>query len=139
MTVEATIQTELIPRQGLELGRIHQGDCIDLMQELQPGTIDLVFADPPFNIGYDYDAYHDRQDDEEYIAWSRAWIAEVHRVLKPGGTFWLAIGDEYAAELKVAAEHQVGFFTRSWVIWYYTFGVNCSRNSRAHTFTCFIS
>src|SRR6185295_19015422 len=47
--------------------------------------------------------------------------------------FWLSIGDEFAAELKVAAEHQVGFATRSWVVWYYTFGVNCTRKfSRSH-------
>ena len=36
-------------------------------------------------------------------------MAEVHRVLKPGGTFWLSIGDEFAAELKVAAEHKSDF------------------------------
>ena len=59
----------------LELGRIHQGDCLDLMRQIESGTIDLVFADPPFNIGYQYDQYHDEQDDEEYVAWSRAWMA----------------------------------------------------------------
>ena len=103
------------------------------MRQIEAGTIDLVFADPPFNIGYEYDEYHDRQEDEAYLAWSRQWMDEVHRVLKPGGTFWLAIGDEYAAELKVAAEHKIGFTTRSWVVWYYTFGVNCTRKfSRSH-------
>ncbi len=128
-----TVQTELLPVSTLELGHIHQGDCIKLMQQLDSGTIDLVFADPPFNIGYEYDQYHDQQEDEEYIAWSRTWMEEVHRILKPGGTFWLAIGDEYAAELKVDAEHKIGFTTRSWVVWYYTFGVNCKRKfSRSH-------
>jgi site-specific DNA-methyltransferase (adenine-specific) len=103
------------------------------MQQMEASSIDLAFADPPFNIGYEYDQYHDRQDPDDYVAWSRAWIGEVHRVLKPGGTFWLAIGDEFAAELKVAAQHQVGFATRSWVVWYYTFGVNCTRKfSRSH-------
>ena len=103
------------------------------MRQIEAGTIDLAFADPPFNIGYSYDEYHDRQDDDEYVAWSRAWIAEIHRVLKPNGSFWLAIGDEFAAELKVAAQHQVGFATRSWVVWYYTFGVNCTKKfSRSH-------
>jgi site-specific DNA-methyltransferase (adenine-specific) len=128
-----SVETDVLPPSTLEIGKIHLGDCIDLMRQMEPGTIDLVFADPPFNIGYDYDAYHDRQDADEYVAWSRAWIAEIHRVLKPSGTFWLAIGDEFAAELKVAAQHQVGFTTRSWVVWYYTFGVNCTRKfSRSH-------
>jgi site-specific DNA-methyltransferase (adenine-specific) len=58
----------------------------------------------------------------------------VHRCLKNDGTFWLAIGDEYAAELKVAAQRDLGFHCRSWVVWYYTFGVNCARGfSRSHT------
>jgi site-specific DNA-methyltransferase (adenine-specific) len=128
-----SLETELVPPSSLETGQIHQGDCIDLMGQIEAGSIDLVFADPPFNIGYSYDEYHDRQDADEYVAWSRSWISEVHRVLKPSGTFWLAIGDEFAAELKVAAQHQVGFATRSWVVWYYTFGVNCTKKfSRSH-------
>jgi site-specific DNA-methyltransferase (adenine-specific) len=127
------VQTELLPVSALELGKIHQGNCLELMQRIDSGTIDLVFADPPFNIGYQYDQYHDRQEDEAYITWSRTWMEEVHRILKPGGTFWLAIGDEYAAELKVDAEHKIGFSTRSWVVWYYTFGVNCTKKfSRSH-------
>jgi site-specific DNA-methyltransferase (adenine-specific) len=117
----------------LASGKIHQGDCIDLMQRLDSASIDLVFADPPFNIGYEYDQYDDRQDDQKYLDWCQAWMKEVHRILKPSGTFWLAIGDEYAAELKVAAQREIGFTTRSWVIWYYTFGVNCKNKfSRSH-------
>jgi DNA modification methylase len=114
------------------LGRIHHGDCIAGMNGLPAGSIDLVFADPPFNIGYDYDVYHDAKDYNEYLSWSRQWIGAVHRVLKPDGTFWLAIGDEYAAELKIESQ-KLGFHIRSWVIWYYTFGVNCkTKFSRSH-------
>jgi DNA modification methylase len=128
-----SVESEAAPVRTLELGRIHQGDCLELMRQIESGTIDLVFADPPFNIGYEYDEYHDRHADEDYIEWSRQWMEEVHRVLKPGGTFWLAIGDEYAAELKVDAEHKIGFAMRSWVVWYYTFGVNCTKKfSRSH-------
>ncbi len=55
------------------------------------------------------------------------------RVLKPDGTFWLAIGDEYAAELKVMLQREHRLFCRSWVVWYYTFGVNCKMKfSRSH-------
>jgi site-specific DNA-methyltransferase (adenine-specific) len=114
------------------LGRIHQQDCIAGMESLPAGSVDLAFADPPFNIGYDYDVYHDRQEHEDYLAWSRRWIGAVHRVLKADGTFWLAIGDEYAAELKLLSQ-EIGFHSRSWVIWYYTFGVNCkTKFSRSH-------
>ncbi|MCA9258064.1 MAG: site-specific DNA-methyltransferase [Planctomycetales bacterium] len=116
---------------------IHQGDCIALMQQIDDASVDLAFADPPFNIGYEYDKYDDRQDDEKYLDWCEQWIGEIHRILKPTGTFWLAIGDEYAAELKVAAQRKIGFHTRGWVVWYYTFGVNCRRKfnrSHAHLF-----
>jgi len=54
-------------------------------------------------------------------------------VLKPKGTCWLAIGDEYAAELKLILQREHGLSCRSWVVWYYTFGVNCKNKfSRSH-------
>src|SRR6056297_1746554 len=103
--------------------RVHQGDCVKRLSQLSAGSIDLVFADPPFNIGYEYDVYDDQQSADKYLDFCEQWIKGVHRVLKDDGTFWLAIGDEYAAELKVLSQ-QLGFHCRSWVIWYYTFGVN---------------
>lgn len=119
------------------LNRIVVGDCLRGLRKLPDGVVDLVFADPPFNIGYQYDAYEDRLPVDEYLEWSRTWMKEVKRVLKPNGTFWLAIGDERAAELKVLATRDLGFACRSWVIWYYTFGVHCEAKfarSHAHLF-----
>jgi DNA modification methylase len=118
------------------LNTIIQGDCVKSLSDLPAGCVDLAFADPPFNIGYEYDVYHDKKGRDEYLGWTRKWIDQVYRVLKPSGTFWLAIGDEYAAEMKVLAQN-IGFTTRSWVIWYYTFGVNCTHKftrSHAHLF-----
>ncbi len=152
-------------------------DCLRGLAAMEPGSVDLAFADPPFNIGYEYDEYDDRQDHEKYLAWSRDWFRAVYRVLKPNGAFWLAIGDEYAAELKLIAQNAYpgltlldddaaqsapsapspkrsrkkktngdappppttlcGFHCRSWVIWYYTFGVHCTHKftrSHAHVF-----
>lgn len=117
----------------LPLNTIHRMDCIQAMQQFDEGSVDLAFADPPFNIGFEYDVYSDKKDSQTYLDWSKEWISGVHRVLKPNGTFWLAIGDDYAAELKVLSQ-QIGFHCRSWVIWYYTFGVNCKyKFSRSHT------
>lgn len=116
--------------------KILNGDCIKGMQKLEEGSVDLAFADPPFNIGYDYDVYDDKVDHQLYIDWCGEWIKGVHRALKPDGSFWLAIGDEYAAELKLESQ-KIGFHCRSWVIWYYTFGVNCKNKftrSHAHLF-----
>jgi len=117
--------------------QIRHGDCIEGLKSLADGSIDLAFADPPFNIGYQYDVYQDNLENDEYLTWTRDWMSEVKRVLKEDGTFWLAIGDEYAAELKVMMQRELGFTCRSWVIWYYTFGVNCTKKfnrSHAHLF-----
>ncbi len=112
-------------------------DCIEGMRKLEDGVIDLAFADPPFNIGYKYDVYRDRKDSDDYVDWCQSWIGEVVRLLKDDGTFWLAIGDEYAAELKVLMQREFRLVCRSWVLWYYTFGVNCKNKfnrSHAHLF-----
>jgi len=113
---------------------LNNEDCIAGLKKIAAGVVDLAFADPPFNIGYEYDEYDDALESEKYLDWSRQWLGEVHRVLKPNGTFWLAIGDEYAAELKVMLTKELKMTCRSWVVWYYTFGVNCAANfSRSHT------
>lgn len=111
---------------------IYHKDCIEGMWSMDGNSIDLIFADPPFNIGYKYDTYIDNLTPEQYLAWTLQWLLSAHAVLKPKGTIWVACGDEYAAELKVAASEF--YYMRSWVIWYYTFGVNCVNNfSRSHT------
>jgi len=118
----------------VEENTLVQGDCIAGLGQLPEASVDLVFADPPFNIGYKYDTYDDRKAADEYLEWSRRWGQAVKRALKPHGTFWLAIGDDFAAELKVMFQKDLGFRCRSWVIWYYTFGVNCKKKfSRSHT------
>ncbi len=121
----------------MDLDRIHNVDCVKGLAGLPEGSVDLAFADPPFNIGYDYDVYDDKRATDDYLAWSRTWIEGISRVLKPNGTFWLAIGDEYAAEFKVLCTRELGLHCRSWVIWFYTFGVHCKHKftrSHAHLF-----
>jgi site-specific DNA-methyltransferase (adenine-specific) len=110
------------------------GDCLEGLRQLPTGCVQLVFADPPYNIGYDYDVYEDRKSTEEYLDWCAAWGREVVRVLDPTGSFWLAMGDEYAAELKILFHRQLGLHLVNWVIWYYTFGVHCQKKfARSHT------
>ena len=46
----------------MDCNLLHQGDCVEGLGKLEPASVDLAFADPPFNIGYDYDVYDDRRD-----------------------------------------------------------------------------
>ena len=118
----------------MDLDKLYNRDCIKGMAGIPPESIDLAFADPPFNIGYDYDVYKDRLKADKYLAWTQTWGQALVRTLKPTGTFWLAIGDDFAAELKLLFQRDLDLVCRSWVIWYYTFGVNCKQKfSRSHT------
>jgi site-specific DNA-methyltransferase (adenine-specific) len=118
----------------MELDKLYNEDCIRGMSRIPEGSVDLAFADPPFNIGYKYDVYEDRMAADKYLAWTKDWGHALVRTLKPNGTFWLAIGDDFAAELKLLFQRELGLYSRSWVVWYYTFGVNCKyKFSRSHT------
>jgi DNA modification methylase len=118
----------------MELDKLYNGDCISGMAQIPQGSVDLAFADPPFNIGYKYDVYEDKLAADQYLNWTKEWGKALVRTLKPDGTFWLAIGDDFAAELKLLFQRELGLCCRSWVIWYYTFGVNCKyKFSRSHT------
>jgi site-specific DNA-methyltransferase (adenine-specific) len=83
-------QVLLAPVYSTALGNLYHADCEDLLAELPAESLDLVFADPPFNLGKDYGGTSDDDmDDVEYLDWCERWIEEVERVLKPGGTFFL--------------------------------------------------
>jgi site-specific DNA-methyltransferase (adenine-specific) len=117
-----------------EVNQIVCGDSIKVLNEGPEGWVDLVFADPPFNIGYLYHGYDDRRKTEDYLKFSEDWMRAVHRALKPTGSFYLAIGDDYAADLCVIARRQIGFNLRNWIIWHYTFGQQPRfKFARSHT------
>lgn len=118
------------------MNTIFTGDCLRHLARMEAGCVDLAFADPPFNIGYEYDLYDDRQSRGDYLSWTERWLAAVKRVLKPTGSIWVAIGDEYAAEIKVRLD-AMGMTMRNWIVWHYTFGVHCTKKfnrSHAHVF-----
>ncbi len=116
------------------MNQILYGDCVEILRGEDEPFADLIFADPPFNIGYKYDHYHDRRKSEKYLAWTRDWIRACVHVLKPQGSFYIAIGDEYAAQVKLMAEGEFGLTLRNWIIWHYSFGQQTkSKFARAHT------
>jgi len=125
------------PRNGL-----HQGDCLELMASWDEDAVDLIFADPPYNIGWSYDQYDDNRSDEEYVNWTQQWIDACTRLLKPTGSFYILIGDEYAAETRLylkELQKEGRLLFRNWIIWHYSFGQRCVakfNRSHAHLFYC---
>jgi len=115
------------------INEVIEGDSLELMKLIPNNSIDLVFADPPYNIGIKYDMYKDNRPKSEYLEWSKNWIGHTYNILKDTGSFFLAICDEYVAELNIIAKDE-GFIQRNWIIWHYTFGQSQRKKfSRAHT------
>ena len=115
------------------LNKIICGDCIEVLGKVTEPFAELIFADPPFNIGYKYDKYYDNVKKKNYIAWTKDWMAACKKILKPHGSFYIAIGDDYAANVKIIAD-ELGLFMRNWIIWHYTFGQQMKNKfARSHT------
>lgn len=127
-------------KQGEFINKVITGDCLKVLPKMRAGSVDLIFADPPFNIGYDYRGeYDDNLKHEAYVDWCGEWISACRRVLKPNGAMFIAIGDEYAAELKIRATKELDepLHLRNWIIWHYRFGQNTRTKfarSHAHIF-----
>jgi len=96
-------------------GEIWIGDAIAWLRTLDTESVDLIFADPPYNIKKaEWDVF---ESQEQYVEWSLQWIQEAARVLKPTGTLYICGFSEIIADLKLPASR---FFKGCrWLIWHY--------------------
>ena len=109
---------------------ILEGDCIEVMQALPAGRIDLVFADPPYNLQLkgelwrpnltQVDAVDDAWDHfdsfEAYDAFTRAWLSASRRLLKPDGSLWV-IGSYHNIYRVGSILQDLGFWILNDVVW----------------------
>ena len=93
------------------------------MKELEDNTVDIIIADPPYNIGKDFGNNSDKQDMDKYLIWCDEWIKECIRVLKPTGTLYIYGFSEILAFIRVRININV-----RWIIWHYTNKVTPSLN-----------
>jgi len=87
------------------------------MRRLPAGSVDLAFADPPFNLGKRYGVYDDRRDVREYFAWCEAWLREMARVLKPTGSLFVYNIPRSAIRYAALLETIPGLRFRHWIAW----------------------
>jgi site-specific DNA-methyltransferase (adenine-specific) len=71
--------------------QILQGDCRALLPTLNAASVDVVVTSPPYNIGLDYTAYHDKRSEAEYLDWMVDIATEIRRVMRPDASFFLNI------------------------------------------------
>ncbi len=119
-----------VARPDLPLGRILDGDCVEAMRSLPDASIDCIFADPPYNLqlggdlsrpdGSHVDAVTDHWDQFDsfaaYDKFSREWLTEARRVLKPNGALWV-IGSYHNIFRLGAMLQDMGFWILNDVVW----------------------
>lgn len=107
------------------------GDCLDLLKSLPDGCVDLVITSPPYNIGKEYET---TRDVDVYLDWCTAWIAQLHRVTKAGGAFWLNLGylelpgRAKAIPIPYLLWNRVPFHLLQEIVWHYGAGVASRRS-----------
>jgi len=118
------------PADGLPLGQILQDDCVAAMARLPDASIDMIFADPPYNLQLGGDLFRpeggrvDAVDDDwdkfdtfqSYDDFTRAWLGEARRILKPNGTLWV-IGSYHNIYRVGAALQDAGYWILNDIIW----------------------
>jgi site-specific DNA-methyltransferase (adenine-specific) len=106
-----------MPKQVLqtEFGVLYQEDCLDVLRSLDDGSVDLVFADPPFNLDKQYGGnIDDRRPEDQYLEWCRSWIKESVRVVGSGGSIWLYNLPKWNIEIGHTL-NEMGMTFRHWV------------------------
>ncbi len=110
-------------------GKLFQGDSIEWLKSLESETIDLIIADPPYNIKKaEWDKF---ESQEHYIEWSMQWIKEASRVLKKSGSLYVCGFSEVLADLKHPSMRY--FKACRWLIWHYKNKANLGKDwGRSH-------
>lgn len=109
--------------------RVIWGDVIEaLRSHVADGSVDLVFADPPYNIGKDFHGCKDKwASDEEYLHWCRAWIDLCVQKLKPAGSFYLMASTQCMPFLDIYVRSHLKIMSR--IVWFYdSSGVQAKRH-----------
>ena len=110
-------------------GKLFLGDSAGWLASLETASVDLIVADPPYNIKKaDWDNF---ESQEAYIAWSLRWITEASRVLNPAGSLYICGFSEILADLKHPASRY--FHSCRWLVWHYRNKANLGQDwGRSH-------
>jgi len=100
---------------------VYVGDNRQVLKQLPQGSVDMIFADPPFNWDVNYDKWDDDLPREDYLGFTRQWLDACIGVLAEHGSIWVNIPDDTAAEVVTHLKAQ-GLAMINWCIWHFRFG-----------------
>ena len=113
----------------IETNKIHYGDCIKQMQKLENDSIDLIIADPPYNLNKDFGNSSDNWNDVDgWIKWSQKWLDVAITKLKPTGSIFIYGIHHYLCHLHVYL-YQKDLKYRRQIIWHYENNFSGYKNS----------
>lgn len=107
----------------IKLNKLICGDAIEEMRRLPDACIDLVIADPPYNLGKDYGNNRDLRRWTEYEDFTKQWLNQAVRVLKPTGSIYVFMGVRFIAKLFTFMEDEFHLIFNGWITWHYTQGM----------------
>ena len=93
------------------------------MAEIPDESVDLVIADPPYNLGKDYGNDSDSRERDDYLEFTRAWLRHAKRILKPTGSIYVFMGFRFIARLYLILEEELELCFNGWISWHYTQGM----------------
>jgi DNA modification methylase len=99
----------------LPVNVILQGDVLAVLKQFPDNSVDLAFADPPYNLDKAYNVYEDEQTEASYVAWCNAWLAEYARVLKPTGSLYVLNLPRWT--MYHAAFLNQHLYFQNWIVW----------------------
>ncbi|MGE0083758.1 MAG: site-specific DNA-methyltransferase [Desulfococcaceae bacterium] len=102
---------------------IIQGDALTELLKIKNESVDLIIADPPYNLGKNYGNNHDLKGFDEYIEFSQCWLKESRRILKNTGTIYVFMGVRFISYLYDILDRKLGMYFNSWITWHYTQGL----------------
>lgn len=102
---------------------IFHDDSINYLKTIHSNSVDLIIADPPYNLGKDYGNNNDTKSFNEYMSFSKRWIEEAYRILKNTGTIYIFMGVRFISYLYMLLEKDYNFVFNSWITWHYTQGL----------------
>ena len=100
---------------------IYVGDNREILPNIKKDSVDLIFADPPFNWDVKYGKWQDNMPRDSYLKFSYEWIDACLKVLAPHGSIWINIPDDTAAEVVLYLKSKK-LFMINWCIWHFRFG-----------------